>query len=142
MLIPIFSLSLKNKILFLILLICCFIGIGQTITHSVPLIQKNLQHPYSFLGSKFFGLQQALKGETHIGYWSDLDPESVHYKALTAQTQYALAPIILDKNNLSHRYIIIDAQNDQNAMNKIKELNIIPIKNNHTGLVLAIRLQK
>ncbi len=138
----IFLLSFKNKILFCLILVCCLIGIGQTITASIPLIKKNMKHPYVFLGTKFFGLQQALKGETHISYWSDLNPESTPYKAMTAQTQYAIAPIILDKINLSHRYIIIDTQNDQIAMNKIKELNVVPIKNNHSGLILAIKLQK
>jgi len=54
-----------------------------------------------------------------------------------AQAQYKLAPIILDLNNIDHKYIIFDCSNLNTAKEKIKELRLTPIRQNQFGIILT-----
>jgi len=99
--------------------------------------QIRRQRPYQFLGLKFSGLNETLKGQTHVGYYTDKDLDDRVHAMQFSQAQYLLAPVVLDLNNLKYEYIFFDCINELTALNIIKENGFIAIKKNAFGIILA-----
>ena len=93
--------------------------------------------PINFSGLKFSGLGDILKKETLIGYVSDLNIKETRALAEYEQAQFMLAPIILDIQQPSHKFVIINCSNDTAALAKLKELNARPLLRNQFGVILA-----
>ncbi|MBF0523014.1 MAG: hypothetical protein HQL24_08180 [Candidatus Omnitrophica bacterium] len=95
--------------------------------------------PHQFAGYKFLGLQSVLKGEPIIGYYTDKNLDDPKNNKDFSQAQFVLAPIILDVNNMRHRYIILDCSNKDIALEKMNKLNASPVKVSSTGIILVER---
>lgn len=92
--------------------------------------------PYAFYGRLFEGITPLLKGTQYVGYMTDKDLSQNAHAMHFAQAQYALAPVIMDLNNANHPYVIFDYENPVEAVRKIKELGLVPYKQN-AGLILV-----
>jgi hypothetical protein len=99
--------------------------------------QVRVQLPYIFMGHKFSGLDNILKDSTHIGYFTDKDMNDRLNALQFAQAQYILTPVILERNNTDHAYILFDCEDEQNALKKMKELGAVPLRKNRFGIILA-----
>lgn len=96
--------------------------------------------PYFFLGNKFLGLNDFFKGIQTIGYYTDKSLNDNQAAAQFAQAQYILTPLVLDLNNLGHEYTLFDCSTPEIALKKIKDSNLIPLKRNSYGIILAKRI--
>ena len=95
---------------------------------------------YNKIGYQFEGLQEYLKGQEYVGYFSEVDLRKDAASKLFAQAQYVLAPVILDPENLNHKYIILVCRQPKTAFDKIKQLNVAPLlMNERNGVILAQR---
>jgi hypothetical protein len=137
---PHFSQSLLKKIFFIVIMIISVAGsIGSGI-EIARLIAARRATPYFFNGNKVAGLNRLLAGEKYIGYYSDRDQQKdTSAFAQFTQLQLEMAPLLLDKDNLNHRFIIFDCIDAGAMMKKGKELGTNPVSRNNFGLVLAIR---
>ncbi len=97
--------------------------------------------PYTYLGLKFSGLDDILHKEKYVGYYTDKDLDNRTDAMQFAQAQYILSPIILDLNNVDHTFILFDCSHPQIAIEKMKEINVIPVKINQFGVILARNLK-
>lgn len=94
--------------------------------------------PYQMTGYQFAGLTQFTKGMKYIGYITDEDvTKSDEAHRLFAHAQYMLAPSILDLNNTEHEFLLFVCSDERKALEKIKELNAVPLKRNPFGMILA-----
>jgi len=55
-----------------------------------------------------------------------------------SQAQFALAPVILDLNNLNHRFLIFDCDDERRAFAAMQQIHAKPLKRN-MGIILAER---
>jgi hypothetical protein len=136
------SLSIKHKISLGLIGLVSLIALIQTGMELSTLSQARAATPFFFAGNKFSGLETILKGETYVGYWSDRDMTVDKNGALFAQAQLIMAPVILDLNNTTHRYTLLDCDDPKRALDKIREIGATPVKANNMGVVLALRLSR
>ena len=101
-------------------------------------IIQHQQRKGNFLGDQFRGLEDILKGQRIVGYYTDKNMDDTLSIAQFEQAQYILAPIILDLNHTDSPFVIFDCTSPQIALNKIKELGFNPVKANNTGIILTI----
>jgi len=130
------TLTLSNVYLFVILILLILNGVNY-INRVQSIKHRREQSTFIFLGNKFAGLPQFLKGVDRVGYYTDRDISDKAPAAQFAQAQLILAPIILDPKHLDHEYIIFDCTSDQVAFKKIKEINAVPMKKNQFGIILT-----
>jgi len=130
----------KRQIIFFLLL-----G-GLTVFNTINLVKSGLKLtkikkiiPYQFDGYKFSGLQETFKNVKYIGYYTDKDLKETKALQQFSQAQYILAPVILDPDSTDYPYILFDCSTDDIALKKIKELDVIPLKKNKFGIILARR---
>jgi hypothetical protein len=107
--------------------------------------------PFTFYGDAFAGLNQVLAGEKYLGYYTDKDIQDPKYSAQFEQAQLTLAPIILERTDVSfqktmeasirgtagHRFILFDCREEKDCWRKIAEIKARPLKRNNLGAVLA-----
>ena len=136
------SLTIKNKILLGLISLAALFSLGQTCLELAKLSSARQAAPFFFAGDKFKGVEDVLKGETYVGYWSDRDINIDKNGAVFAQAQLVLAPVILDLGNTAHRYTLFDCDDPRQAMAKIQEIGAAPVKANNMGVILAVRLSK
>ncbi len=108
--------------------------------------------PFYFYGDGFAGLSPVLAGEKYLGYYTDKDIQDPKYSSQFEQVQLTLAPVILDRIEISyqkkmeevlqgragHRYILFDCRDEKECWRKISEIKARPLKRNNLGAVLAI----
>lgn len=118
----------------------CVIFIGLNVYQ----LYKNLsaERTIQFAGLKFSGLDDYLKNETQIGYATDLDIRETGPLAEYEQAQYVLAPVILDATGKPNKYFIVNCSTEVATLNKLKELNAVPLLRNQFGIVLALQNKK
>lgn len=98
--------------------------------------------PFQNIIYKFAQLKKSLKGVEYVGYHTGTNLDDPKEAKLFAHAQYALAPTILDLNNTDHEYILFIYKNEQEALNKIQELNAMPLlANPKHNMILARRMQ-
>ncbi|MBF0486157.1 MAG: hypothetical protein HQL16_06560 [Candidatus Omnitrophica bacterium] len=137
--IAIFLQSNKPRALFLLIVASAVIfGVFSGAEELNKIAVARQKVPFSFYGDAFIGLAEALKGETYLGYYTDVSIDVPKYGARFAQVQLALAPLILDLNNTSRRFVLFDCDNPQKCVEKIKEIKARPLKASNRGTILAI----
>ncbi len=94
--------------------------------------------PYYFPGLKFSRLEEVLRGQRYVGYLTDKDLDEKFHAMQFSQAQYVLAPVILDLNDASHRYILFDFTSQDRAMARIAETGALPLMKNNFGIILAL----
>ena len=95
--------------------------------------------PVGFAGIKFSGLENVLKQETRIGYITDQNLNEPAPLAEYEQAQYVLAPAILEINNTTARFLIVNCSSDAAALRMLKDIGARPLTHNNFGVILAVR---
>lgn len=90
-------------------------------------------------GYQFEDIRKILKQEKIVGYLTDrnISPEKNDQEFLLAQ--YMLAPTIVEVNNHSYQFLILDYTNPSAVINKLKEIKAKPIYKNMYNKVLALQ---
>jgi hypothetical protein len=104
------------------------------------LAAKRSAQPFVFTGQSFEQLKSLFDGERIIGYISDRDMNDKNIGAHFAQTQLAMAPIILDLNNPHHRFLILDCQDESFALTVMQNARARALKRSNTGIIIAERI--
>jgi hypothetical protein len=116
-------------------LVLCFLLIAL---NALMLVRSLVpDRPVGFGGIKFAGLHDILKDETHIGYLTDLDLKDDRNLAEYEQAQLMLAPAILDINDTSPKFFIVNCSSDEAAARKLLAAGAQPLKRNQFGIILA-----
>ncbi|MBF0121904.1 MAG: hypothetical protein HQL21_00680 [Candidatus Omnitrophica bacterium] len=129
----------KSKIILSAIALAILVGLFLAYHDLTILSAKRRNQPFVFAGKPFEMIKFLFKGERVIGYISDRNIDDKNIGAQFAQTQLGMAPIILDLNNLNHRFLILDCQDERNATNIMMKFNIRPIKRSNTGIIIAER---
>ena len=129
----------KIKIFYAALLAAFSLANALILAADIFSVQKRREDSriFYFAGMRFSGLKDFLKGADYIGYYTDKNLSKSEYAAQFSQAQYILAPVILDLNNTSHRFILFDCTTEKKAFEKIKEIGAVAVKKNPYGIVLA-----
>ena len=137
-----FPVLLKNKSFPIIFIVTAFIiaiiANGFALTHDLKVIEgyKRLM-PFQGIGYRHAGLNEYLPpGTKYVGYYTGQKIGYGKDSKYFAQAQYMLAPLILDHDNLDRDFIIFSCD-ERIAYQKIKELNLIPLRRNKFGIILA-----
>ena len=96
--------------------------------------------PYNNIEYKFTNLREIIQGQEFIGYYSDdtqLKDEN-NAKAYS-HAQFALAPTVVELNNLNHKYILLVCSNEKLALEKMVEIGAVPLRRNKFGMMLVER---
>ena len=91
------------------------------------------------LGDQFKGLEEILKGQRTVGYYTDKNIEESLVVAQYEQAQYVLAPTVLKINDLSYPMAIFDCTSPAVAIAKMQAEGFKPIMANNTGIIVAVR---
>ena len=102
-------------------------------------LKKHVKH--QMIGQKFRGLEEVLKNEKFIGYYTDRPETDDEHEKLIAQVQYVLAPTIVDINNFKHDYILFVCSNDYLALQKMREIGAEPMLFKEPGMILGKKIQ-
>ena len=93
--------------------------------------------PYQNIGYKFAGLEEFVKGEEIVGYYTDNDLNQQEHSKQFSHAQFILAPTILDLNNLEHEYIIFFCSKESVAWQEMEKIGAAPWRINQFGVILA-----
>ena len=85
-------------------------------------------------------IKPLFQGERAVGYISDRNIDDKNIGAQFAQAELAIAPIMLDFNAPNHRFLIVDCQDERNAVAILKKFHARPIKRSNTGIIIAERI--
>jgi len=133
------NLPLSKKILWALIALLTAINIVQTAANLASIYPRKRPAAFHFAGDKFNGLQKLLKNEKYIGYYTDRNIEDTGPMMELLQAQHAVIPLILDPNNIEHRYIIVNCADIPAAIAKFKGLGARLLTQNNTGLFLVER---
>jgi hypothetical protein len=133
------KLPLSKKILWAIIALLAAINIVQTTMTLTSIYPRKKPLAFNFAGDKFNGLQNLFKNEKYIGYYTDRNIDDPRPMMELLQAQHAVIPLILDPNNIEHRYIIVDCANIPAAIEKFKNLGARPMTANNNGIFLVER---
>ena len=135
---PTSFLNLKLKHYYLLAIAIIILANSIQLTEEIIKLNKIRKYqPYSFPGHQLLGLSSFLENSQYIGYYTDKNLSNNLNARQVAQAQYILAPIILDLNNIHHRYVLLDCTTLQKAWTKTKESNLVPYKISKTGIILT-----
>lgn len=95
--------------------------------------------PHNLVGYKFFGLEQYLKNEEFVGYYTNDNIEDKDPQKMLAHAQYILAPTIVDFGNFDHEYILLVCSSKEEAFRKMNEIDAQPLLKNQYNVILAKR---
>jgi hypothetical protein len=133
------NLPLGKKIIWAFIALLAAVNIVQTTTNLISIYPRKKPSAFNFAGDKFNGLQNLLKNEKYVGYYTDQNIDDLRPMMELLQAQHAVIPLILDPNNIEHRYIIVNCVNIPAAIEKFKALGARPVTRNNTGLFLVER---
>ena len=133
------NLPLGKKILWGLVALLAAVNIVQTTMNLISIYPRRKPVAFNFAGDKFNGLQKLLKNEKYIGYYTDRNLDDPKPMTELLQAQHAVIPLILDPNNIEHRYVIVDCANIPAAVEKFKALGARPMTGNNNGLFLVER---
>ena len=115
------------------------VNIVQTSVQLAAIYPVRKPAAFNFSGDRFNGLQLLLKSEKYIGYYTDQNIDDTGPIMELLQAQYTVVPLILDVNNIDHRYIIVNCADIPAAIEKFKRLGARPVTPNNGGLFLVER---
>ena len=133
------DLPLRQKIVWGAVALLAAVNIVQTARNLAAIYPRKRPVAFNFAGQKFDGLQKVLKDEKYIGYYTDRDINELGPMMELLQAQHAVIPLILDPNNIDHRYIIVNCANIPAAIEKFRRLGARPVSPNNAGLFLVER---
>ncbi|MBI3602457.1 MAG: hypothetical protein HY209_06145 [Candidatus Omnitrophica bacterium] len=97
----------------------------------------------SYPGIVFLPLKKYLKEFSIVGYYTNTISSNpwTDVNAMWAyqQAQYALSPVLLDFNNLNHQFIVFNVTSAKVLLEKIQEIQAIPILDLKNGIALVKR---
>lgn len=122
-------------------------GLSIIILLNVFVLKEEFRRIYSFkkimkhqiIGHKFAGLDEFTKEINVISYFTDQDLKTNAAGKDLAQAQLLLTPTIVDADRLDHEYVLLVCKNEINALRIMKQLNLIPLRRNQHGIILARR---
>lgn len=123
------------------------LGLSIIILLNVFVLKEEFRRIYSFkkimkhqiIGHKFAGLDEFTKEIDVISYFTDQDLKTNAAGKDLAQAQLLLTPTIVDADRLDHEYVLLVCKNEINALRIMKQLNLIPLRRNQHGIILARR---
>ena len=133
------KLPLHKKILWALIALLAAVNIVQTATNLITIYPRKRPTAFNFSGQRFDGLQKLLKNEKYIGYYTDQNIDDLRPMMELLQAQHAVIPLILDPNNIEHRYVIVNCANIPAAIEKFKNLGARPVTGNNNGIFLVER---
>ena len=92
-------------------------------------------------GIQYADLKKGLAGVREAGFLTSGNETAEGNDGQFMLAQYMLAPTVLDLNNSTHRYSVLDCANPQEALGILKIINAKPIYVNAFGKILAERNQ-
>lgn len=95
--------------------------------------------PHQIIGYQFAELTKFTQGIEYIGYDTDFAKNNPEGDKYFSHAQYILAPTVLDYKNLKHEHILLVYKNPNAAIQKMKQLNAVPLRMNRYGMILAKR---
>ncbi|VAX37608.1 hypothetical protein MNBD_UNCLBAC01-1634 [hydrothermal vent metagenome] len=90
-------------------------------------------------GSQFAHFAEHLEGQTHIGFLTDKDMSAENNDGFFSQTQYILAPVIVELNVPKHEYSVVDYTNYKHLLYTMRLLKAKRIAHNEYGQALVQR---
>ena len=133
------DIPLIKKIFWSIIAVLTAVNIVQTAANLASLYPRKILTAFNFAGQKFDGLQKLLKNEKYAGYYTDQNIDDPRPMMELLQAQYTVIPLILDPDNMDHRYIIVNCANIPAAIEKFKALGARPLTRNNGGIFLVER---
>lgn len=133
------DLPLDKKILWSLITLLAAINIVQTAATLASIYPRIRPTAFNFAGDKFSGLEKLLKNEKYIGYYTDGNIDNLRPMTELLQAQHAVIPLILDPNNIEHRYIIVNCADIPAAVEKFKNLGARAVTGNNNGIFLVER---
>ena len=128
----------KFKTLFLLL---AFLVAGHNFLSLLKTLSLSLakQKYQTFLepGYEFADFRNKLSGVKRVGFLTNKDMSSEKNDGQFLAAQYILAPIILDLDNTSAQFVIMDSTSLIPSFDFMRKLHIEPIHINEYGKVLA-----
>ena len=120
----------------IVLFTCAIIPINVffLFVHTMSLLRKNevILEP----GSQFENFKKPLQGVKYVGYLTSKDTSEEDNDGAFLQAQYYLAPTIIELQNNSHQYQILDSENLLYIVYMMKTLKAVRITNNEYGQAL------
>ncbi len=90
-------------------------------------------------GSQFATFKKYLKGQKSIGFLTDKDMSPEHNNGFFSQTQYILAPIVVNLNNPENQFNILDYSKMDDIIYSIYALKSVRLTSNEYGQALIRR---
>jgi len=90
-------------------------------------------------GSQFADFKKYLKGQKSIGFLTDKDMSPENNDGFFSQTQYILAPIVVNLNNPKNEFNILDYSEMNYIIYSIRALNSVRLTSNEYGQALIRR---
>ncbi len=88
-------------------------------------------------GFQYADLKEGLQGVPIAGFLTGGNETAEGNDGQFMLAQYVLAPTVLDLNNTTHRYTILDCTTPQEALGMLKIINAKPVHVNAFGKILA-----
>jgi hypothetical protein len=133
------NLPLSQKVLWSILALLALANITQTAMNLASIYPRKKLTAFNFAGDKFNGLQNLLKNEKYVGYYTDQKITDPRPMMELLQAQYAVIPLILDPQSLEHRFIIVQCADIPAAIEKFKAMGARPVTKSNMGIFLVER---
>ncbi|MFP4473061.1 MAG: hypothetical protein ACLFPX_04215 [Candidatus Omnitrophota bacterium] len=100
-------------------------------------LHNRQQEKQIFAGTIFQGIKGFIGKQEFTGYYTDLSLDDESAAAAFAQAQLILAPVVLEFNRLDLPYVIFYTSSPGQALEKIAQEGLIPLKINQMGVVVA-----
>lgn len=136
---PLMLLPLRQKILGGLIILLVGVQISQTTLTFSKIWPLKRPTAFIFAGQKFASLAPLLKGQKYAGYYTDTNVDEGRALLELLQAQHILAPLILDPENLDHRYVIINCVNLPRTIEKFKAMGARPVAATPSGILLVER---
>ena len=127
------------KIFLILAALLAIWGMTQTVIKLLEIYPHKKPTAFAFAGKKFEGIEKLLKGEKYVGYYTDQNIDDTRPLMEFLQAQQTLVPLILDPENLQHRYIIVNCADVPAAISKFKALGARPVTRNNAGIFIVER---
>jgi hypothetical protein len=133
------DLPLRIKILWGALALLTALNITQTAGNLASIYPRKRPAAFNFSGDRLKGLGDALRSEKYVGYYTDRNIDDNRPMMELLQAQHAIIPLILDPQNIDHRYVIVNCADMPAAVEKFKALGARPVSANRGGIFLVER---
>lgn len=136
-----FRLNTKSLFIFLSVVIIS-LSVRDQYHEARTLHEKRKLKDYPLISKQMLDLEQPLKGQKIIGYYTDQNLRDKIPAARFAQIQLVLAPVVLapDGLDLDYEFVLIDCASPRKMLEKIREIKFVPIAIHRNGIVLAKRM--